>query len=146
MIYKASIKDAENLARLAAAMWIKHSAHELEKEFKSVMDRPGNAFFIAEENNEPAGFAQCSMRSDYVEGTSSCPVGYLEGIFVKEKHRKKGLGAALLKECEKWAKSEGAIEFASDCGIENGESLNFHLRCGFAEVNRVICFAKKLGG
>ena len=34
------------------------------------------------------GFAQCGLRRDYVEGTDSSPVGYLEGIFIKEEYRK----------------------------------------------------------
>ena len=35
----------------------------------------------------PIGFAQCTLRNDYVEGSSSSPVGYLEGIYVKDEYR-----------------------------------------------------------
>ena len=35
-------------------------------------------------------------------------------------------------------------EFASDCELSNLESLAFHLRLGFVEANRIICFTKKL--
>ena len=37
-----------------------------------------------------SGFAQCGLRFDYVEGTDSSPVGYLEGIFVLEEYKKRG--------------------------------------------------------
>ncbi len=37
-------------------------------------------FFIKYEGDIPAGFAQCQLRHDYVEGTETSPVGYLEGI------------------------------------------------------------------
>ena len=47
-------------------------------------------FFLKYENDFPIGFAQCQLRYDYVEGTKSSPVGYLEGIFVKEGYRSKG--------------------------------------------------------
>lgn len=53
------------------------------------------------------------MRHDYVEGTDSSPVGYLEGIFVKEEFRNKNYAKNLLKKCEKWAKEKGCSEFAS---------------------------------
>lgn len=36
------------------------------------------------------------------------------------------------------------MEFASDCELGNEESLAFHLKLGFKEANRIICFAKSL--
>ena len=50
----------------------------------------------------------------------------------------------MLAACEDWARSQGCTEFASDCELENTDSLAFHLKCGFEEMNRIICFAKKL--
>ena len=84
------------------------------------------------------------MRCDYVEGTDSSPVGYLEGIYVAEAYRKQGFAKALLAACESWAKTKGCSEFASDCELTNTQSLQFHLRMGFEEANRIICFTKKL--
>ena len=46
--------------------------------------------------------------------------------------------------CERWAKNKGCREFASDCELENEESLSVHLKMGFSEVNRIICFKKEL--
>ncbi len=89
-------------------------------------------------------FAQCSLRNDYVEGTDSSPVGYLEGVFVKEEYRNKGYAKELLLTCEKWAKDMGCSEFASDCELTNENSLKFHLSAGFDEVNRIICFRKNI--
>lgn len=42
-----------------------------------------------------------------VEGTSTNPVGYLEGIFVKKAYRKNGIAKELLNACLKWAKEQG---------------------------------------
>lgn len=90
------------------------------------------------------GFAQCGLRRDYVEGTTSSPVGYLEGIFIKEEYRKRGLARDLLEACQEWAKEQGCTEFSSDCELDNEDSRKFHLKMGFAEANRIICFTKKL--
>ena len=46
-------------------------------------------FFIKYVQGTPVGFAQCQLRYDYVEGTGTGTVGYLEGIFVKEEYRHK---------------------------------------------------------
>lgn len=101
-------------------------------------------FFLLRVQGCSVGFAQCALRHDYVEGTDSSPVGYLEGIFVKEGHRGKGYGRRLLKACEEWAKQAGCCEFASDCESANASSRLFHLHTGFQEANRIICFVKKL--
>ena len=107
-------------------------------------DKKDAVCFIKYVDNKPAAFAQSQLRYDYVEGTESSPVGYLEGIFVSEEYRKNGFAAELLAECEKWAKEKGCTEFASDCELDNEVSLRFHLALGFEEANRVICFRKGL--
>lgn len=96
------------------------------------------------ENDIPIGFAQCQLRYDYVEGAKTSPVGYLEGIFIKEGYRNKGYAKELLAECEVWAKGNGCQEFASDCEIDNIDSVQFHKAMNFTEANRIICFTKKL--
>ena len=48
------------------------------------------------------------------------------------------------EKCEKWAKEKGCSEFASDCELENDESLKFHIAMGFEEANRIICFKKDI--
>ncbi len=88
------------------------------------------------------GLALCSLRHDYVEGCDNSPVGYLEGIVVDMQFRKKGIANTQCKECEQWAKLNGCTEFASDCELDNTESLKFHLNIGFEEENRIICLKK----
>lgn len=144
MILKAERHDAPVIARLAMQMWEGHDADELTKEFEALLGNPSCAVFLCEENGNRVGFAQCQLRRDYVEGTSSSPVGYLEGIFVEEAYRHRGNARALLATCERWAREMGCSEFASDCELSNEASLAFHLKMGFAEANRVICFAKTL--
>lgn len=72
------------------------------------------------------------------------PVGYLEGIYVKEEYRRKGIGQKLLNFGTFWVKEKGCKEFASDCEIDNIESLSFHTKMGFLEVSRNIHFNKQL--
>lgn len=92
----------------------------------------------------PIGFAQCQLRCDYVEGTKTTPVGYLEGIFIKDGYRRKWYAKELLTECEAWAKCNGCQEFASDCKTDNINSFRFHKAMDFIEANRIICFTKTL--
>ena len=127
MIQKATSKDCRILAELAVQMWDSHTAEELEVEFSETIPDDQSAFFIKYVNDSPVGFAQCGLRHDYVEGTESSPVGYLEGIFVEEGYRKQGFAKELLCACQQWAKDMGCTEFASDCELDNFESLQFHI-------------------
>lgn len=144
MIKKAVNEDLEILAKLAVLMWQNHSIKELINEFSEIMTNRKSQFFLKYENDFPIGFAQCQLRYDYVEGTSTSPVGYLEGIFVMEGYRNKGYAKELLAKCEAWAKENGCHEFASDCEINNIDSFHFHKAMNFIETNRIICFAKTL--
>ena len=144
MIQSAQKEDAGILAELAIKMWNDNTISELENEFRELIANENAKCFIKYENETAVGFAQCQLRTDYVEGTDSSPVGYLEGIFVVEQYRKLGYAKQLLLECEKWAKEKKCTEFASDCELDNEDSLKFHLAMGFEESNRIICFKKEI--
>ena len=141
---RAKIDDAEVLAGLAIQLWADNRPEDLTEEFRSLATKDDAVCFLKYVDDKPIAFAQCQLRYDYVEGTESSPVGYLEGIFVSEGYRKKGYAAELLSECEKWAKEQGCSEFASDCELDNADSLKFHMALGFEEANRIICFRKDL--
>ena len=144
MIRKASKNDIITIANLAVLMWNNASVDDLANEFSELLSRDNAQIFLEYENDIPVGFAQCQLRSDYVEGTETTPVGYLEGIFILENYRNRGYAKELLNECEKWAKDKGCKEFASDCEIDNDNSFKFHMAMNFTEANRIICFTKKL--
>ena len=144
MIKKATAEEAKVLAALAIQMWTDHLQDDLEKEFGKLAMTDEAACFIKYVDDVPIAFAQCQLRHDYVEGTESSPVVYLEGIFVSDGYRKRGYAAELLTECERWAKEQGCTEFASDCEMDNEDSLKFHLSLGFEVMNRIICFKKIL--
>ena len=144
MIRKAGKMDLEILANLAVQMWDSHSVSELAAEFSVIISKGKSQFFLKYINDIPIGFAQCQLRYDYVEGTRTTPVGYLEGIFIKDGYRNKGYAKELLLACEAWAKYNGCQEFASDCEIDNTASFHFHKAMNFTEANRIICFTKEL--
>ncbi len=144
MVKKAEEKDLRAAAEMAVMMWSSHSVEDLLSEFAETVNSEKAQVFLKHVQDIPAGFAQCGLRHDYVEGTNSSPVGYLEGIFVKEEYRKRGYAKELLSACENWAKKQGCTEFASDCELNNKGSFDFHKSMGFKEANRVICFTKRL--
>ena len=55
------------------------------------------------------------------------------------------MGGKLIDAAENWARAEGFKEIASDTELENLVSLKAHLSMGYEEVERQICFRKRLG-
>lgn len=138
-------KDNVHIAtKFALMLWPENAYQEIYNEFVHMIDSKNCAVFLASINNEFIGFAQCQLRFDYVEGTSSSPVGYLEGIYVMKDYRRMGVGEKLVSVCEQWAKKKGCSEFGSDAELENFNSYQFHINIGFKEENRIICFTKNI--
>jgi aminoglycoside 6'-N-acetyltransferase I len=88
------------------------------------------------------GFAEASLRHDYVNGCDTSPVAFLEGVYVEEAFRGQGVAAALIAEVTRWAISKGVSELASDADIANVNSHRMHLALGFEETERVVYFRK----
>ena len=136
--------DIDGLVDLAMELWPHHSREEMAEEFAPLLAVEDAAVFGWQQEGRWEAFAQCQLRRDYVEGCETSPVGYLEGIFVREPLRGQGVAKALLARCEAWAREQGCTEFASDCELSNEDSLRFHLATGFQEAGRIVCFTKRL--
>jgi aminoglycoside 6'-N-acetyltransferase I len=139
--------DAQAWAVLRAKLW-PHAAAELLREanaFATGVPIPNiTAVFIAEDDGRRAiGFLELALRS-FSDGCDSMPVPHVEGWYVEPEARGKGIGSALMRAAEEWAKERGFTELASDTEIDNGASLRAHERCGFSEVERLIKLRKPL--
>ena len=103
------------------------------------------ADFVAySEWGKPVGLAEAAMRTDYVNGTTSTPVAFLEGIYVLPESRRQGVAASLVDAVCGWARASGCGELASDALLENSLSHAVHRALGFEETERVVFFRKPL--
>lgn len=93
-------------------------------------------------SGETQGFVEVALRTDYVNGTMSTPVAFLEGIYVVPNARGQGVARDLVAAAESWAKRRGCRELASDALLENEASHAMHKALGFHESQRVVFFRK----
>ena len=91
-VIKAKKEHLDILCAFANKLWQADEAQH-KSELGKILNSDFAVFFIVYKKNLPVGFAQCQLRNDYVEGSSSSPVGYLEGIFVEKEFRHKGAKA-----------------------------------------------------
>lgn len=131
--------------QLRMALWPADRAEHLQ-EMQELCAQPGRyAQFIAYSGlGEPQGLVEVALRSDYVNGTASSPVGFLEGLYVDPAFRKQGIAAMLVQTAERWVGNQGCTEMASDALLENTASHAMHRALGFVETERVVYFRKLL--
>jgi aminoglycoside 6'-N-acetyltransferase I len=100
--------------------------------------------FVAERAGQLAGFIEVGLRSHADGCDERRPVGFVEGWFVVPAHRRRGVGRALMRAAERWARQQSCIEMASDTWIDNVASEQAHAALGFEVVDRCINFRKSL--
>jgi aminoglycoside 6'-N-acetyltransferase I len=86
------------------------------------------------------GFVEASKRVDYVNGTSTSPVAFLEGIYVVPEFRRRGVARSLVDAVVNWARGEKCRELASDSLLPNTDAHAAHRALGFDETERVVYF------
>jgi len=84
------------------------------------------------------------LRHDYVNGTDSSPVVFLEGIYVVPQQRRHGVAARLIEHVAQWGRERGCVEMASDTDVDNLPSQETHKALGFEETERVVFFRRQL--
>jgi aminoglycoside 6'-N-acetyltransferase I len=140
----AAPQDRDQWLILRRELWPDCPEHKHQLEIDQMLSSRG--VVVMAEHNEigMVGFAEISIRHDHVEGASINPIPYLEGWFVNERFRRKGIGRRLISAAEEWAKHQGFTEFASDADIGNRDSITIHSTLGFKEVGRSVHFLKSL--
>lgn len=145
MIKRCTWLDHAGWLPLREALW-PGSAADNERDTLSMLNAPHRYLVLTcvDANGQTQGFAEASIREDYVNGTSTSPVAFLEGLFVAPGSRNQGIARQLVAGVEQWARDMNCAELASDALLDNHASHAMHQALGFAETERVVYFLKPL--
>ena len=151
MSAKTSIERCASLEHpgwldMRLALWPDATADEHRGYMALALAQPERflQLMIYDEKRRAIGFIEGSIRGDYVNGTESSPVGFVEGVYVLPVWRRKGIARQLFAAIADWAKARGCRELASDALIDNEASQRAHRALGFRETERVVYFSKLL--
>ena len=144
-IVEARPDHLDGWALLRHMLWDEEpaSAHRAEAE-EQLADPERFLNLVALDGAAVVGFAEASIRHEYVNGCEDTPVLFLEGICVAPEARRQGLARLLVAAVAEWGRAQGCREFASDAWHDDTESHAFHLAAGFAETERVVYFRQEL--
>jgi aminoglycoside 6'-N-acetyltransferase I len=146
----AQLSDRDQLVRMRQALWPKSSAEEHARELTQILEGKAPVTMplitlVAETSDRIlAGFLEIDLRSHADGCDPSRPVGYVEGWYVLENHRHRGIGRKLLAAAEDWARNQGCVEMASDTWIDNELSQRVHQALGYEVVDRCVHYRKPL--
>ena len=129
---------------LSQKLWMENEYAEAMAEWLQLIGNRHHYGALAIHEEQYAGFIHISIRHDYVEGADRSPTAYLEGIYVLPECRRLRIASQLLTAGISWAKSRGITQLGADTETGNAISQQFHLKSGFKEVNRVVCYLKDL--
>lgn len=144
VIRQAVRSDQSEWFRMRRTLWPEVPPDDLLQEMDRILSDTLTPVFVFERpDGGLGGFIEAGTRK-YADGCGTSPVGYIEGWFVDEDLRGQGIGVALVRAAEDWARAQGLKEMASDTWLDNEVSIRAHIAMGYEEVERLIHFAKTL--
>jgi aminoglycoside 6'-N-acetyltransferase I len=144
-VVPAAEEHLDGWAMLRHLLWDESSQAEHREEAEEQLAEPERFLnLVALDGAAVVGFAEASIRHEYVNGCEDSPVLFLEGICVAPEARRQGLARRLVAAVADWGRAQGCREFASDTWHDDTESHAFHLAAGFAETERVVYFRQEL--
>ncbi len=136
-------RDVKDWLSLAFQLWPEYSQEELLRILLEILiSKKEDGVILRAEDDLPIAFMNLSLRFDHVPGAKKSPVAYIEGIYVIEEFKNKGIARGLIEFAEKWAIEHGCRQLASDALLDNTISQEFHTKVGFSEVERTVAFIK----
>jgi aminoglycoside 6'-N-acetyltransferase I len=145
IVHPASATDSGWLS-LRSRLWPDGTEAEHLRYMTDALARGHCVRLASTADGSAVGFVEASQRVDYVNGTSTSPVAFLEGLYVEPSARRKGVARALVAEVERWAAAQDCRELASDSPIDNVTAHAAHRALGFKETERVVYFCRAVRG
>lgn len=125
---------------MRTALWPGQTASDMT----AWVARVNTAVIVAERDaGRLCGFVEVGERP-FADGCHTSPVAYVEGWYVDPEHRMQSVGTQLILAVERWARSRGYRELASDTELHNVGSQHAHERLGFSESERLVLYRKTL--
>jgi len=149
-VRRAQHFDRSELQKMFSLLWPETPSEEHVVEIDTALHTgltgtlPIAIFVSVNDEGTLTGFLQVGLRSHADGCDPAHPVGFIEGWFVQEDFRQRGIGAALMDASEDWARERGCREMASDAWITNELSQQAHQALGYEVVDRCVHFRKPL--
>lgn len=146
-ILSVAERHIEAYATMRMALWPSETIARHRGDIEEALASPSVdhvAFLAVVGGDVCVGFAEAALRHDYVNGCTTSPVAFVEGLYVSPDMRRNGVARRLIDRIVEWARTRGCSEIASDADAGNMDSHAMHEALGFCETERVVFFRREL--
>ena len=145
IVRRAEPADHPIWAAMLARLHGDQSAVEFERELAAFtkLPEPYAGFLAFSDGGVPIGMIDARVRN-YAEGAPNLRAAYVEDLWADPEHRRSGVAAKLLEAVETWAREQNLDWLGSDTMPDNTLSREWHRAMGFAEVEKIVVFGKRL--
>jgi GNAT superfamily N-acetyltransferase len=140
-IRAATHADAAALALLSGQLGYPADAAAIARRLDGIAAHHAGEVLVAEaDGGVLVGWAEASLQRHLVHDAR----GELAGLVVAEDARSLGVGTALLRAVEAWARERGLGELIVRSNVVRERAHRFYLREGYAEKKRQAVFCRRL--
>jgi|SRR5690242_2062953 GNAT superfamily N-acetyltransferase len=122
-IRTAVASDAPALASMLGQLGYPTDASEIPGRLARMAERPGTTVFVAEHKNKPVAVVTVHL---FPSLHTSDPNAWLTAVVVDESVRGMGVGSAIVKHAEDWARRQGAKRLALTSHLRRVEAHEFY--------------------
>ncbi len=136
--------DRPTWLQMREALYGGENPTELAAEISRMLASDDWAAFGAAANGRLVGMIELFERN-HADGCTTSPVTYIEGLWVAEDCRRRGVARELVRAGIEWGRSRGRTEMASDVRFANVLSQTVHRSLGFEETERLVIYRMSIG-
>ena len=140
IIREAKISDVEDIYYInTTSLGYEYDLDKQRKKLEIILADSSQAVFVADINGKAVGYIHLANYDViYADNFKNCL-----GLAVDNDYKRIGIGSALLKQAEIWAKENGAAGIRLCSGIERKNAHKFYLSQGYVE-NKIQKNLKKV--
>lgn len=128
VIRKAELSDSYDIYHInKTSLGYDYDYEKQKKKIEAVLNDDSQVIFVADIGNKVVGYIHLTNYDViYADNFKNCL-----GLAVDNDYKRKGIGSALLKQGEEWAKENGAVGIRLCSGMERDKAHEFYLSQGY---------------
>jgi predicted N-acetyltransferase YhbS len=140
IIRAARMSDAAEIARLTAQLGYDVSEADAVDRLSRILVRGGEQFLVADVGGGAVGWVHAVL-AEYVDAEPFVLIG---GLVVDRKHRRSGVGRALMERAETWAREQGCSMVRLTSSAARHAAHRFYEDLGYRNIKTQYSFIKPL--
>lgn len=107
--------------------------------FENLYNMENNVLYVAKENEEIVGYIYCKINTGE-NGPTNNLEALIDGLYVLEEYRKKGIATALINKAKQWCRNKNVKYIMINVLEDNKTALNLYSKLNFTDYEKTLRF------